>query len=192
VFIGHHNLPQAMATRWANYVSNFRPLLGDALIADVKRVPPTKLVENALEIDLGGRRLTLTAWPTAHTNNDLTVLDNLSGTLFAGDLLFVRHVPVVDGSLLGWLKDLDGLARVSARQVVPGHGPLATDWPQPIADERRYLERLAGDIRTMIKQGVPIAAAANTAAKSEKDRWELFDDYNARNATAAFAELEWE
>ncbi|MEA2952183.1 MAG: hypothetical protein QOJ96_1703, partial [Alphaproteobacteria bacterium] len=22
--------------------------------------------------------------------------------------------------------------------------------------------------------------------------WELFDDYNARNATAAFSEIEWE
>jgi quinoprotein relay system zinc metallohydrolase 2 len=192
VFIGHHNLPQAMAMRWANYVTNFRPLIGDALIADVKLVPPTKLVDDTLDLDLGDRRLTLKAWPTAHTNNDLTVLDDLSGTLFTGDLLFVRHVPVVDGSLLGWLKDLDRLARVPARQAVPGHGPLATEWPQPIADERRYLERLAVDIRAMIKQGVPIAAAANSAAASEKDRWELFEDYNARNATAAFAELEWE
>ncbi|MEA2952711.1 MAG: hypothetical protein QOJ96_2231, partial [Alphaproteobacteria bacterium] len=26
----------------------------------------------------------------------------------------------------------------------------------------------------------------------ERSRWELFDDYNARNATAAFSEIEWE
>jgi hypothetical protein len=40
--------------------------------------------------------------------------------------------------------------------------------------------------------GKPITAAANIAAASERSRWELFDDYNARNATAAFSEIEWE
>jgi hypothetical protein len=37
-----------------------------------------------------------------------------------------------------------------------------------------------------------MATAAQRAAQDEKDRWRLFEEYNARNATAAFAELEWE
>ena len=192
VFVGHINLPRAMATHGRYYIANFRAPMGEALMADVKLVPPTELVVDTREIDLGGRRLTLKAWPTAHTDNDLTVFDQTSGTLFTGDLLFVRHVPVLDGSLLGWLKDLVELARIPARRTVPGHGPLVTEWPQGLADERRYLECLVGDIRAMIKRGVPMATAAETACASEKGRWELFDAYNARNATAAFAELEWE
>jgi hypothetical protein len=28
--------------------------------------------------------------------------------------------------------------------------------------------------------------------QSERGRWLLFDDYNARNATASYKELEWE
>src|SRR5262249_19051914 len=127
----------------------------------------------------------------AHTDNDLTVLDQTSGTLFAGDLLFLRHLPVLDGSLKGWLAALDELARVPARRVVPGHGPVA-DWPAALEDQRRYLARLAQDVRAGIKDGETIATVAKRAAATERARWELFDDYNARNATAAYSELEWE
>ena len=37
-----------------------------------------------------------------------------------------------------------------------------------------------------------MAQAVPQIGLSERDRWALFDDYNARNATVAFSELEWE
>jgi glyoxylase-like metal-dependent hydrolase (beta-lactamase superfamily II) len=149
-------------------------------------------VSGTLDLDLGDRRLVLQAWPTAHSDNDLTVLDVASATLFAGDLLFVGHVPVIDGSILGWLKDLDGLGAVAAQRVVPGHGPLVTDWPHGMSDERRYLNCLVDELRAAIRGGVPMAQAVKSACAAESDRWALFPEYNIRNATAAFAELEWE
>jgi hypothetical protein len=39
---------------------------------------------------------------------------------------------------------------------------------------------------------VPMQGAVPRIAQSERARWSLFDEYNARNATAAFSELEWE
>ena len=111
--------------------------------------------------------------------------------LFAGDLVFLRHLPVLDGSLKGWLAAIDELAAVPARRVVPGHGPVA-DWPAALEAERGYLEGLARDVRASIERGEPIAAAAQRAAQSQRARWELFDESNARNATAAYSELEWE
>jgi glyoxylase-like metal-dependent hydrolase (beta-lactamase superfamily II) len=166
--------------------------MGSALIDEVKIVPPTVTVSGTLNLDLGGRRLVLQAWPTAHTDNDLTVLDVASATLFAGDLLFVGHVPVIDGSLVGWLKDLDPLGAIAAQRVVPGHGPLVTHWPQGLSDERRYLNCLADELRGAIRRGVPLAQAVKSVCANESDRWALFPEYNTRNATAAFAELEWE
>jgi quinoprotein relay system zinc metallohydrolase 2 len=192
VFVGHANLPRAMATHGPHYLDSFRDAMGAALIDEVRLVPPTKTVSGTLELDLGGRRLVLKAWPTAHSDNDLTVFDTQTSTLFAGDLLFVHHVPVIDGSLLGWLKDLDALAAVPARRVVPGHGPLVTAWPASLADERRYLDCLARELRAAIRRGDTLAVAAASACQSESDRWALFQEYNIRNATAAFAELEWE
>jgi hypothetical protein len=65
-------------------------------------------------------------------------------------------------------------------------------WPAALDDERRYFERLSQDVRALIRRGDTIAAAASSAAESERSRWELFGDSNARNATAAYSELEWE
>jgi quinoprotein relay system zinc metallohydrolase 2 len=190
-FVGHSKLPQALATRGPYYLDNFKRIMGGELIDPVKIVPPTVLVKDAMTLDLGSRRLTLRAWPAAHSDNDLTVFDETTKTLFAGDLVFLRHVPVMDGSIRGWLTLLKELETVPAVRVIPGHGPVS-EWPGALADERRYLSTLLSDVRASNKKGEPIRTAADKAAATERSHWELFDDYNARNATAAFSEIEWE
>ena len=190
IFVGHRNLPQALTRRGPFYLDAFRRLLGDALIDDVRIIEPALQVDNEMVLDLGGRTLDLKAWPTAHSDSDLTVLDTTTATLFAGDLVFREHIPVIDGSIRGWLGLLDALAAQPARRVVPGHGAIG-DWPAALDDQRRYLQRLDADVRTMIAQGAALRAAQQAAA-SEAAHWQLTDDYHARNATAAWSEIEWE
>jgi len=191
VFVGHKNLPRSLAARGEHYLSSFREAMGDALDGTTL-VSPTVTVEKEMNLELGGRRIALRAWPLSHSDCDLTVLDEKTGTLFAGDLLFMGHVPVVDGSLLGFLAVADELVAIPARRVVPGHGPLVAPWPQALEDERAYLQRLTADLRGAIKKGESVARTAKQAGESERSKWSLFDDYNGRNATAGFAELEWE
>ena len=191
IFVGHRNLPQALAARGPFYIDAFRKIMGAGLIDEVRLIPPTRLVEATERLDLGSRILVLQAWPAAHSDSDLTVLDEKTATLFAGDLVFLAHIPVMDGSLRGWLGMMGNLGGQPARRVVPGHGPVS-EWPAALADERRYLQTLATDVRALVKRGAPITTAAETAAASERTQWQLFDDYNARNATAAFSEIEWE
>ena len=191
VFVGHRNLPRALATRGQFYIEAFRRIMGDQLLDEVRMIPPTLLIDGTVTLDLGSRTLTLRAWPTAHSDNDLSVLDEETKTLFAGDLVFLTHTPVLDGSIRGWLRVIDELSTLPAQRVIPGHGPVS-EWPAALTDQRRYLETLASDVRVLVARGEPITVAADTAAASERARWQLFDDYNARNATTAFSEIEWE
>lgn len=192
VFVGHHNLPNSLARRGPYYLRSYRDQLGAAAIAEVRIVPPTLLVHAPVTLDLGGRRLRLAAWSPAHSDCDLTVFDDATGTLLSGDLDFLEHVPVVDGSLEGWLDVLRSLPDIPARMVLPGHGRLIAAWPVATDDERRYLERLKADSLRMIAEGVPLEAATARIGISERSRWELFNAYNGRNATVAYTELEWE
>ena len=191
VILGHRNLPNALAARETYYRRRLTEELGD-LAAGSVAVQPTQLVSTATEIDLGDRVLRVTAHPTAHTDNDLSVLDLQTQTLWAGDLVFMQRVPALDGSLLGWLKVMDDLARIPAARVVPGHGPHAAEWPTALDPQRRYLTLLRDQIRDVQRRGGTMEQAVATVGRQERPHWKLFDDYNARNVTEAFHELEWE
>ena len=192
-FVGHHKLARALAARASRYLAINEELLGKPAFAGTRIVPPTLPVDGKLELDLGGRILVVEAHKTAHTDNDVTVFDKATGTLFLGDLLFARHVPAIDGSIRGWLKLLAELeARKDVARVVPGHGPASLAWPAALAPQKRYLETVAADVRAMLKEGRTLTEAMRSAGLSEKDAWLLFKEYHARNVSAAFAELEWE
>lgn len=191
-FAGHKKLGRALAARAERYLSANKDLLGAEAFEGTRIVLPDMPVEDKTELDLGGRVLVLVARPTAHTDNDLTVLDKETGTLFAGDLLFSVHVPALDGSIRGWLAVLGKMASEPAARVVPGHGPASMPWPEALEPEMRYLSRVAGDVRAAIKAGRTLADTAKSAGESERGSWQLFDEFNARNVSAAFAELEWE
>ena len=92
-----------MLKRGDFYLRSFRDILGPEAIEQVRIVAPTLLVTDQMTLDLGDRRLRLTAWnPAAHTDCDLTVLDETTGVLFSGDLVFLQHVPGA-GRKSAWL-----------------------------------------------------------------------------------------
>jgi quinoprotein relay system zinc metallohydrolase 2 len=190
-FVGHHKLPRALSQRAETYLAQAQRLLGPEA-EGTRIVLPDLVVEQRLELDLGGRVLQLEAHPTAHTDNDLTVLDPATGTWVMGDLLFVGHVPTLDGSLVGWLKLLDALTARPAARAVPGHGPASVQWPQAAGAERGYLETLRADVQRSIEEGRPMGDAPALAATTQRGEWALFDEFNPRNAIAAYHELEWQ
>ncbi len=190
-FVGHRKLESAMASRAPYYTETARREAGIELHPEHFVVPDLP-VSQVTELDLGGRRLQLTAHRTAHTDNDLSILDLKTGTLWLGDLLFMGHLPVVDGSLLGWLREIDALKTVSAARVVPGHGPVQAAWPLALAAEERYLQNLADAVRHAIQSNWTLERAVAEIAAIDRPDWQLYEPFHKRNVSGAFAEMEWE
>lgn len=190
--VGHESLPRALADRSANYLESLEGLIGKTAFLGSKIVMPGLLVKDEDEIDLGDRILKLKAWPRAHTGTDLTVLDKNSRTLIAGDLVFHEHTPALDGSLRGWQDVLDEMIGFSVETVVPGHGGPVLSWPEAAQPLARYLKTVETDTRAEIDKGTPLGAAVENIARSEAKNWKLFEQFNPRNATVAYTELEWE
>lgn len=189
--VGHAKLPDALAARGGYYLQQVTELFGDAA-AGTRIVTPTMLISGRQEVDLGGRILRLEAHPTAHTDNDLSVFDLATNTLLTSDLLFMDRIPVIDGSLNGWLAVLNDLRQMPADLVVPGHGPASAPWPAALDAEERYLRTIQSELRALIAAGATMEQAVETAGQAERNSWLLFDSFHSRNIVTAFAELEWE
>ncbi|MDT8858097.1 quinoprotein relay system zinc metallohydrolase 2 [Paracoccaceae bacterium Fryx2] len=190
--LGHANLPRALSDRAESYQTSFSRLIGAAGFLGSRIIGPDRVLTGPETIDLGGRELRLTPWPVAHTASDLTVLDSATGTLFAGDLVFDVHVPALDGSLRGWLAVLAQLELLPATQVIPGHGGPVLPWPEGAASMRRYLGALEADTKAALAAGMALGPATAVIGQGEAGRWRLFELFNARNATVAYTEMEWD
>ena len=193
IFVGHAKLPDAMERRRDGYMRLNKQWQGDDF-KESEIVKPSLLVKDKLTLDLGDRALLLTAYPTAHTNTDLTVYDKKSSTLWTGDLLFVERTPSIDGDIKGWLAVINELKTNEAEYAIPGHSSSLKDanWKAQLNNEERYLWTLLNDIRNSIKKGEVMEKAMGTAAASERTYWQLFDIVNRRNVNNIYPLLEWE
>jgi quinoprotein relay system zinc metallohydrolase 2 len=190
-FVGHEKLARAMSVRGDYYLQKAPELLGINLMPQ-NIIPPDISVSGGLDLDLGGRTIKLTAHPAAHTDNDLSVYDPQTDTLWLSDLLFIEHLPSIDGSIKGWLSELDKLQEKSYTIVIPGHGAMVNDWPKSMFPQKEYLATLLLEVRSAIKKGVFMEDAVSTVGLSFKNKWKLFEEFHRKNVTKVYAELEWE
>jgi quinoprotein relay system zinc metallohydrolase 2 len=190
-FVAGTRFTRTLAAREPYYLNALQREFGIRL-THAEIVYPTTVVERSLDLDLGDRVLTLQAWPTAHTDNDLTVYDRRTRTLFASDLLFVQHLPVLDGSLRGWIAVMADLKRLNVGTVVPGHGRVSGEWPKSLDAQTGYLNVLLRETRAALKNRLTIQQAIAGIGVPPGSNWLLTDRFHRRNVTAAYAELEWE
>lgn len=193
--IGHARLADALSARVGSYTAAYRDTIGPDAFHGARFVLPDEDVAEPVDVDFGGDRLRLLPVRTAHTDNDLAVWHEGSGTLFTGDLVFRQLTPVLDGSIAGWLDWLGAEPAPLPRRIVPGHGPAAGAWPEASGPVRAYVDALAAAVRRAIAEDLSLSEAVPAVAAAMAPLgpgWTDFEDTTRRNAAAAFKELEWE
>jgi quinoprotein relay system zinc metallohydrolase 2 len=190
-FVGNETLKAAIERNRSFFLKEFPDNLGPNPSTD-SIIRPNIGVVKTKELDLGGRKLLLTAYPTAHSHSDLTVLDQKTGTLWTGDLLFRERIPSLTGSLKGWLAAMESLIDTDVTLVIPGHGTTAQNIPDAIKEQQVYLENLLNETRKAIADGLFLDEALERVGNKEKMHWLLHEQHHKANVIKAFTELEWE
>lgn len=121
-------------------------------------LPGVAVVPGAFEVV--GRRFVAHAL-AGHSAGDLVLLDEVSGTLLTGDLVFHDRAPATpDADLAQWRHSLDALAAMPRRQLVPGHGPLDTDGAA-ISQTRDWLNWLEATLNDAVARGRDMSEAGD-------------------------------
>ena len=78
-----------------------------------------------LNLDLGGRKVSIELFSQGHSEGDLLIKDMLSNTIFSGDLVFNERAPTVPhANINNWNKYISKLMKSNWSLLVPGHGEL--------------------------------------------------------------------
>ena len=135
--------------------------------------------------------LKLRAWKAAHTDDDLTILDTASGTLLAGDLVFMgisRHLTNHCSAGSGNSKRSPASTPSAS---CPAMARRPAEWPEALNDERPLFEALPVISARRSRRASPSPKRSSRQADSEAGKWALFEEFNERNATVAYANSKW-
>ncbi|PKB14494.1 quinoprotein relay system zinc metallohydrolase 1 [Novosphingobium kunmingense] len=123
-------------------------------------VPRPGLALTPGPLAIGGRIVRVMAL-AGHSAADLALLDESTGTLIAGDLVFHDRAPATPHADLAlWRHSLAALASTPHRQLVPGHGPLDPT-AAAIAQTRDWLDWLEQALRDAVASGLDMTEAGS-------------------------------
>jgi glyoxylase-like metal-dependent hydrolase (beta-lactamase superfamily II) len=172
-------------------------------------VLPDETYTDAVDIYLGARQIQV-RYMLGHTGGDSVVTVPDAGVVFAGDLVWQKHLPnLIDATTSDWVKTLEQLlAEHPAGTFVSGHGDVAT--AADVRDFHDYLVTLreaiakaqaAGKTDQALVDAVlpqlqekygkdcPTPQANQSPAAPSSTCWGFFKAFSTRNITQTAAEL---
>ena len=140
------NLSISTLNKWGGYLTDASKIITDE--------------SKPLKLDLGGRSVSIIPM-SGHTNSDLIVTDDSTGTTFAGDLIWDGIFPnFMSSSPSQWAKSVKNILSSSSKIIVPGHGSLQETKSTSTLNHLNLLDEIEKHARTSFSKGNPADAAA--------------------------------
>ena len=157
-------------------------------------VEPDMVYTDAVDIFLGNRVVQV-RYMLGHTGGDSVISIPDANVVFAGDLLWQKHLPnLIDATTDAWVKTLeDLLAQHPSATFVSGHGDVAT--PQDVKDFHDYLVALREAVAKAQgegKSGQELMNAVLPQLQEKYGSWGFFKGFSTRNIQQTAAELKGE
>lgn len=137
------------------FAENMYRMVGDWMRGTDLVLPNSALTQETMVF--GGHRFRF--FPlSGHTGADLVMLDETTGVLFASDMVFFQralttpHTPGIGV----WLEELERLAQIPYRLMVPGHGPVVED-DRAIRQMVAYLQWLDTTLQAAAENGLSMS-----------------------------------
>ncbi len=187
----HRKTARLMLARCEGCLKTLRATLGDDEMQRTEVVRPYVEFDDPHVVETIGRPLRVLHYGLSSGPSDIALLDERTGTLFAGGLLDQRRVPdVQDGDIAGWKQALQALRELGPRAIVPGHGAAAG--ARLIDTIEDYLTRLEARLVELLDKGVSLSEVAHAASLPAFEDWDQYGTIHRRNASIVFLRLERE
>ncbi|EKS28861.1 Beta-lactamase type II precursor [Afipia felis] len=156
-------------------------------------VPPDVTFDDRMTIALGGKRFSLFYAGPAHSSNDIMMMVEPDGVLFAGDIVQNGRVPFVnsdDVNTSQWLKALNDVLARDPKYIIPGHGKPSAAAKEAISFTRDYLAYVRGAMEKAVANWTDFDTAYAATDWSKYKDMPAFESNNRGNAYRIFLELE--
>lgn len=187
----HTRTARLMAARCDTCLKQLRQVVGEAPLAGTAMYKPDRQFDDSHAVPGIGRAVRVLYFGHSSGPGDIAVLDEASGTLFAGGLLDAGRVPdIQDSDLPAWHRALDSLRGLRAGTVVPGHGAAGSAALIDAVDG--YLGALEKKMRALVASGTSLLEVPDAGELPAYERWDQYELVHRRNASIAFLRFERE
>lgn len=159
----------------------------------IKLIDPDRYLEGDTDFAMGGVHFALRYVGPAHSAEDMAMLVQEDGVLYAGDLVFRDRIPFVgDADTRAWIAALDKLIAIDPKVLVPGHGAPSRNPEDDLAFTRDYLMYLRRSMGQAASDLVPFEQAYEKTDWSKYRNMPAFNEANRVNAYNQYLRLEQE
>ncbi len=163
--------------------------LGPEEMFGTRLAEPDEILTGSRITELIGRKISLIDAGMSSGPNDLMLFDHESGVLFGGATVMTDQlVEIRDGRLAGWKHALTELGNLPVKTVVPDYGN--PDTTEAIARTSAYLSDLEAAVTQLLKKGVTLADAVDSAPLPAYAHWAHYEDRHGKNIHQLYLRLE--